>query len=542
MAYLGNTIVAGTLRVLNDINANKVSGDGSGLTTLNASNISSGTLDAARLPTSGASAGSYGPSAAVTGTNNTTMNVPYITVDAHGRVTSISNKVYTSKDTVYTHPTTAGNIHLPAGGASGNFLKWSSAGTGKWESLAKTEITTALGYTPPTTDTTYAAGTGLSLSGTTFNHSNSVTAGTAGTSSATSGSTLAVPYVTYDAQGHITAVGTHTHTVTGFLTSNGTAASATKLATPRAIDGVNFDGSAAIIHYGTCSTAAATAAKTVACTSYTLVTGSRIVVKFTVTNTAASPTLNVNSTGAKAIQYRGAAITAGYLAANRTYEFIYDGTNYQLVGDIDTNTTYSAGTAALLEAGTDTAKRVWSAKILVESLNGIKTITTGSTDGTISVEGTDIPVKGLGSAAYKAATYFAIADHTHNYAGSSSAGGVATSAAKLETAVYIDGVAFNGTADIAHFGTCTTAAATVAKTVACTGFALKTGAVINVKFSNAITVDLATLDVNSTGAKAIYYRGAALPANVVSGGSVVKLVYNGTQYDMVGNWDVWVTD
>lgn len=66
----------------------------------------------------------------------------------------------------------------------------------------------------------YSAGTGLSLSEMTFNHSNSVTAGIAGTSSATNGSTLAVPYVTYDAQGHITQTGTHTHTVTGFLTSS----------------------------------------------------------------------------------------------------------------------------------------------------------------------------------------------------------------------------------------------------------------------------------------------------------------------------------
>lgn len=65
----------------------------------------------------------------------------------------------------------------------------------------------------PWENTTYSAGTGLSLSGTTFNHSNSVTAGTAGTSSATSGATLAVPYITYDAQGHITATGTHTHTI-----------------------------------------------------------------------------------------------------------------------------------------------------------------------------------------------------------------------------------------------------------------------------------------------------------------------------------------
>lgn len=43
--------------------------------------------------------------------------------------------------------------------------------------------------------------------------------GTAGTSSNTSGSTLAVPYVTYDAAGHVTSTGTHTHTITGFLTS-----------------------------------------------------------------------------------------------------------------------------------------------------------------------------------------------------------------------------------------------------------------------------------------------------------------------------------
>ena len=92
------------------------------------------------------------------------------------------------------------------------------------------------------------------------------------------------------------------------------------------------------IYYGECSTAAATAAKVVTCAAFTLAAGSRVIVKFTVTNTAASPTLNVNSTGAKAIQYRGAAITAGYLAANRTYEFVYDGTNWQLVGDIDTNT------------------------------------------------------------------------------------------------------------------------------------------------------------------------------------------------------------
>ena len=131
-------------------------------------------------------------------------------------------------------------------------------------------------------------------------------------------------------------------------TVSGNAGSATKLATARTIDGVSFNGTANITHYGTCSTAAATAAKTVSCSGFTLATGASIKVRFTVTNTAANPTLNVNSTGAKAIMYRNTAIGASNLAANRTYEFVYDGTNYQLIGDINTNTTYSTGTTSSL--------------------------------------------------------------------------------------------------------------------------------------------------------------------------------------------------
>ena len=35
-------------------------------------------------------------------------------------------------NTTYTHPTTAGNKHIPAGGSSGQILKWSSNGTAVW--------------------------------------------------------------------------------------------------------------------------------------------------------------------------------------------------------------------------------------------------------------------------------------------------------------------------------------------------------------------------------------------------------------------------
>lgn len=90
-------------------------------------------------------------------------------------------------------------------------------------------------------------------------------------------------------------------------------------------------------NYGTCSTAAGTVAKivTVNNNSFALVEGVIVTVKFTATNTAANPTLNVNSTSAKPIYYKGAAIQAGLLQANKIYTLIYNGTQYQIIGDID---------------------------------------------------------------------------------------------------------------------------------------------------------------------------------------------------------------
>ena len=128
------------------------------------------------------------------------------------------------------------------------------------------------------------------------------------------------------------------------ITSN--VESANKLYTTRTIDGVSFNGTANITHYGTCSTAAATAAKVVALTGFELTIGAKVAVKFTYTNTASNPTLSVNDTTAKPIYYRGSPIAAGYLAAKRVYEFVYDGTNYELIGDINTNTTYNDMTGA----------------------------------------------------------------------------------------------------------------------------------------------------------------------------------------------------
>jgi hypothetical protein len=134
------------------------------------------------------------------------------------------------------------------------------------------------------------------------------------------------------------ARGNHVHPAQTTVTGN--AGSATKLATSRTIDGVSFDGTAAITHYGTCSTAAATAAKTVSLPGFKLVVGAKLAVKFTVTNTAPNPTLSAENTAAAPMRWRGSAVAADILSAGRVYEFVYDGSAYEIVGDA-----YSAATA-----------------------------------------------------------------------------------------------------------------------------------------------------------------------------------------------------
>lgn len=47
----------------------------------------------------------------------------------------------------YTHPTSSGNKHIPAGGSAGQFLKWSADGTAVWANDNNTTYTTMTGAT-----------------------------------------------------------------------------------------------------------------------------------------------------------------------------------------------------------------------------------------------------------------------------------------------------------------------------------------------------------------------------------------------------------
>ena len=66
--------------------------------------------------TSGVGAGSYGPTADVVGTDNTTIKVPQITVDSYGHITGVAERTYTSKDTD-TKVTSAANHYGYASGS-----------------------------------------------------------------------------------------------------------------------------------------------------------------------------------------------------------------------------------------------------------------------------------------------------------------------------------------------------------------------------------------------------------------------------------------
>lgn len=468
------------------------------------------------------SAKTYGNTSQQDPGHSGTFNIPYFTVDKYGRITAASTTT----------------VKLPASGNTDEKVKQSS-------STSNLDLPLLVGTTKtPTSGTAYEA---YYNTGVTMNPS------------------------------------TRTITATTFSgTLSGNATSATKLKDAQTIDGVGFDGTAEITHYGTCSTAAGTAAKTVVLTGFKLVTGSRIAIKFTVTNTAANPTLNVNSTGAKAIMYRGSAISAGYLAANRVYEFIYDGTDYELIGDINTNTTYSGDRGISLLSGkfghsntSIDAKDAFvdtNTPITVSSDGGSFKVTdikydtyghiTGSQDRTIKLSE---PHKGtVTSVTIEGGTGISVDDSNAitssgtrtislNTATTSEIGGMMASNALTTEVTLTSG---NGTTANRYYGVqvdkngkafvnipwtdgntytsaySSTAAGTAAKTASCTNYILKNNSWLHITIVNSNTSQGAiTLNVNGKGAKPIYINGtASSSSNYTLPAGTYLVYYDGTAY------------
>lgn len=103
--------------------------------------------------------------------------------------------------------------------------------------------------------------------------------------------------------------------------------------------------------------------------------------------------------------------------------------------------------------------------------------------------------------------------------------------------------ALKGNAGGLFYGTCSTAAGTVAKVVECADFTadnLKAGAIIIVTFTatNSGAVASLTMNVNSTGAKPIKYINNGTLGNLTSAGYIKANVEYPFYYDGT-NWVVW---
>ena len=98
-----------------------------------------------------------------------------------------------------------------------------------------------------------------------------------------------------------------------------------------------------------------------------------------------------------------------------------------------TSMTTSSGTSALtLNSNTKYSINAGGTSYIITTPSGVRSVATGTSNGTINVNtnGTtaDVPVKGLGSAAYTASTAYAASGHNHNSTYLSLGGGTLTGA------------------------------------------------------------------------------------------------------------------
>lgn len=123
------------------------------------------------IKNTGVTAASYGPSENVTGTNNTTIKVPQITVNAQGQITSIVERTLTNKDTNTTY-----SVFGKSGSTAATGLVPAPSTTAGTSKYLREDGTWA---TPP--NTTYTGSNGVTVSGTSITNSGVRSIATGGT-------------------------------------------------------------------------------------------------------------------------------------------------------------------------------------------------------------------------------------------------------------------------------------------------------------------------------------------------------------------------
>ena len=334
------------------------------------------------------------------------------------------------------------------------------------------------------------------------------------------------------------------------------------------------------IYTASCSTAASTTAKVATLddsTGFSLSAGVMVAVRFTYGNSAATPTLNVNSTGAKTIAIpssataytTGSGTTYNTWGAYETILFTYTGTYWaHLPSGYLGYLAYNLASNAL-PSSTSIPTKVSD----LQNDSGFITSYT-ETDPTVPswAKASSKPsytASEVGAAptshASTATTYGAgtssnyghvkLSDSTSST--SSTTGGIAATPAAVKAAYDLANgkqdplpsqtnnsgkfLTTNGTTlswgldNKTWYGTCSTTASTAEKAVTCSGYVLQTGTIVGVLFTTANTASTGqSLNINSTGAKSIYIGNTSTNSttNVLkwSSNTMVYFMYDGTYY------------
>ena len=138
-----------------------------------------------------------------------------------------------------------------------------------------------------------------------------------------------VPYTVLDITGKADKVSGATNGNLAGLDGNGNLKDSGKKASDFQL--VITDGAQVGMGYGICSTAAATAAKTASISNFILLTNGIVAIRFTNAISVPDATLNISSTGAKAIKIDGGNIQPGVIKAGMTAVMQYDGTNFNII-------------------------------------------------------------------------------------------------------------------------------------------------------------------------------------------------------------------
>ena len=344
--------------------------------------------------TSGATAGSYGDSSAKTPNYGGTFKVPYITVNDTGHVTGISDHT----------------VKIPASDNTDRYVNSASFADDTTNDSSNPIKMTLTRAGSDTVEVTANIPKVSSTSAGVVPKGASVSTQSQTTKFLRSDGTWQAPSYTINTT-YSFAEGTNQFTVTP---SSGSA-STIKVTPQLKIDGITSDVTDKEINcYGECSTGAGTAAKTVSITkgTFALGAGAKVIVKFTNTNTANNPTLNVNSKGAKNIFHNGARITTSTNKAllAGVVEFVYDGTQFHLVGNY-INTEYTAASSAPGKVASSSSTGTSTDYARQDHTHGID-LATGDANGQVKIAGQNVDVKGLGTNAYSSTSYLPLAGGT----------------------------------------------------------------------------------------------------------------------------------